>query len=153
MPAAALTAIDRACVRHDLRRPCLMGHSFGTFVVARACQRSVVASTMLVDPVACCLMLTRVIHSVLFAIEDVWRELTGRESAGLARVSEAAREASGVTRVPRVPRVTWRRRVELVASLAALCVRDVVIVRELSCAVALRCVPSRAGSHTTASAW
>jgi hypothetical protein len=49
--------------------------------------------------------------------------------------------------------VTWRRRVELVASLAALCVRDVVIVRELSCAVALRCVPSRAGSHTTASAW
>ena len=89
---------------------------------------------------------------VLFAIEDVWRELTGRESAGLARVSEAAREASGV-RSAKPPRVTWRRRVELVASLAALCVRDVVIVRELSCAVALRCVPSRAGSHTTASAW
>jgi hypothetical protein len=93
-PDDLVDAVETLCRRHALFSPCLMGHSFGTFVVARACQRAKVAAAVLVDPVASCLMLPAVISRVIYQLEDRWRELWGLPPAGAvgggARVSSSA---------------------------------------------------------------
>ena len=166
-PDDLVDAVETLCRRHALHSPCLMGHSFGTFVVARACQRAKVAAAVLVDPVASCLMLPAVISRVLYQLEDRWRELWGLPPAGAvgggATPSSAARdrldqdeiESSSsshrfvpVYRSPSSspsrsslgvlhPRATWRHRADLVSRFLFTLARDWLVVRELSTAVAL----------------
>jgi len=121
-----------------------VGHSFGTFVVARACQRAKVAAAVLVDPVASCLMLPAVISRVLYQLEDRWRELRGLPPVGaVTAVGGGAgsdeRVATSVS--PRLgllhPRATMRHRLELVSRFLFTLARDWLVVRELSTAVAL----------------
>ena len=166
-PDDLVDAVETLCRRHALHSPCLMGHSFGTFVVARACQRAKVAAAVLVDPVASCLMLPAVISRVLYQLEDRWRELWGLPPVGAvgggATPSSAARdrldqdeiESSSsshrfvpVYRSPSSspsrsslgvlhPRATWRHRADLVSRFLFTLARDWLVVRELSTAVAL----------------
>jgi|TARA_B110000090_G_scaffold155202_1_gene170527 pimeloyl-ACP methyl ester carboxylesterase len=113
-----------------------MGHSFGTFVVARACQRSRVAAAVLVDPVSCCLMLPAVISKVLYQLEDRWRELWGLVKAG-ATGGGASEDTHSRRRGILHPLVSWRHRFDLVTRFTFTLFRDLLVVRELSCAVAL----------------
>ena len=144
-PDELVDAVEGLCRRHGLRKPCLVGHSFGTFVVARACQRARVAAAILVDPVATCLMLPTVVAKVLYQLEDRWREMWGLRAAGAAGVGDAAMRAAGVDpeeEARRRPRglfaSSWRERAGLVSRFAFTLARDWCITRELSCAVALR---------------
>ena len=93
-PDELVDAVEGLCRRHHLRRPCLLGHSFGSFLIARACQRSRVGAAVLVDPVAICLMLPTVISKALYQLEDKWRELVGWEPAGSARVPREVKRAA-----------------------------------------------------------
>ena len=152
-PDELVDAVEGLCRRHGLARPCLLGHSFGSFIVARACQRSRVAATVLVDPVASCLMLPDVIAKVLYQLEDRWREFLGRERAGSERVSEETKRGLGVgqdaDRAKAPPGtlqrrlglfgtpMSWRARATLFGRLAWTFFRDALVVRELSTTVAL----------------
>ena len=163
-PDDLVDAVETLCRKHELYAPCLLGHSFGTFVVARACQRSRVASAVLIDPVASCLMLPAVISKVLYQLEDRWRELWGLPKAGATGgggvggggvggggssnggstegSTESSTEGSTPSRqIPRRgilhPRSSWRHRVDLISKFLFTLCRDCVVVRELSCAVAL----------------
>lgn len=143
-PDELVDAVEGLCRRHGLRKPCLVGHSFGTFVVARACQRARVAAAVLVDPVANCLMLPTVIAKVLYQLEDRWREMWGLRAAGAAGVGADAMRAAGVDpeeEARRRPRglfaSSWRERAGAVSRFAFTLARDWFIVRELSCTVAL----------------
>ena len=108
-PDDLVDAVETLCVRHALHGPCLVGHSFGTFVVARACQRAKVAAAVLVDPVASCLMLPAVISRVLYQLEDRWRELWGLPPAGAVgggdHVTYRALAAAG--QAPRLDRLHY----------------------------------------------
>jgi len=149
-PDDLVDAVETLCARHALHGPCLVGHSFGTFVVARACQRAKVAAAVLVDPVASCLMLPAVISRVLYQLEDRWRELRGLPPVGaVTAVGGGANSAATVSvsdQSPYVsptrlgllhPRATMRHRLELVSRFLFTLARDWLVVRELSTAVAL----------------
>ena len=158
-PDEMVHAVEGLCVKHGLRQPCLLGHSFGTFLVARACQRSVVAATVVIDPVATCLMLPTVISRVLYQLEDSFRVLMGREPAGMAMLSKearnwvrsegssaaaeektrAARDGDGRAREgrPSVFRGGWQKWSWRFGNVALTLFRDLFTVRELSCNVAL----------------
>ena len=97
-PDDLVDAVENLCRRHALQRPCLLGHSFGSFLVARACQRSKVAAVVMIDPVSSCLMLPAVVSRVMYQLDDRWRELIGRESAGMEAVDPEAKRALGLAR-------------------------------------------------------
>ena len=71
--------------KHALRSPALYGHSFGSFVVARACQMYFVSSVVLVDPVAVCLFLPQTV-GILYQLSKSWTEFKSRASEGGLKV-------------------------------------------------------------------
>ena len=115
--------------------------SFGSFLVARACQRSKVAAVVMIDPVSSCLMLHAVVSRVMYQLDDRWRELIGRESAGMEAVDPEAKRALGLARGRSGGifdrRVSIRDKAELVTRYLFTLVRDWFVVKELSATVAL----------------
>ena len=140
-PDDLVDAVENLCRRHALQRPCLLGHSFGSFLVARACQRSKVAAVVMIDPVSSCLMLPAVVTRVMYQLDDRWRELIGRESAGMEAVDPEAKRALGLARGRSGGifdrRVSIRDKAELVTRYLFTLVRDWFVVKELSATVAL----------------
>jgi len=140
-PDDLVDAVENLCRRHALQRPCLLGHSFGSFLVARACQRSKVAAVVMIDPVSSCLMLPAVVTRVMYQLDDRWRELIGRESAGMEAVDPEAKRALGLARGRSGGifdrRVSIRDKAELVTRYLFTLARDWFVVKELSATVAL----------------
>jgi len=104
--------------KHGFREPTLYGHSFGTFVVARACQRYCVRSVVLLDPVAVCLCLPQTV-SILYQLNKSWVDFKRR-----------------VRRGPKVlfSSEFWREG----GSLVYFCLRDYFLLREIGVMTALR---------------
>ena len=140
-PDDLVDAVENLCRRHALQRPCLLGHSFGSFLVARACQRSKVAAVVMIDPVSSCLMLPAVVSRVMYQLDDRWRELIGRESAGMEAVDPEAKRALGLSRRGAggvfSRNVSVRDKAELVTRYLFTLARDWFVVKELSATVAL----------------
>jgi pimeloyl-ACP methyl ester carboxylesterase len=68
---AMVDTVAELTMKHKLRAPCLYGHSFGTFVIARTCHRYHVSSVVLLDPVAICLCLPKTV-SILYHLGNCW---------------------------------------------------------------------------------
>jgi len=68
---AMVDTVAELTMKHKLRAPCLYGHSFGTFVIARTCHRYRVSSVVLLDPVAICLCLPKTV-SILYHLGNCW---------------------------------------------------------------------------------
>jgi pimeloyl-ACP methyl ester carboxylesterase len=67
--------------KHALRAPAMYGHSFGTFVVARCCQRFDVRAVALLDPVAVCLCLPQTV-GILYQLNKSWADFKMRIKEG-----------------------------------------------------------------------
>jgi len=75
--------------KHALCSPVLYGHSFGSFVVARACQKYFVNSVVLVDPVAVCLFLPHTV-GILYQLNKSWLHFKSRMGEGLKVLGDAS---------------------------------------------------------------
>ena len=75
--------------KHALRSPALYGHSFGSFVVARACQKYFVSSVVLVDPVAVCLFLPHTV-GILYQLNKSWAHFKSRVEEGPKVLGDAS---------------------------------------------------------------
>ena len=104
--------------KHAFREPTLYGHSFGTFVVARACQRYCVSSVVLIDPVAVCLCLPQTV-SILYQLNKSWVDFKRRVSEGPRALFSSDFWHEG-------------------GSLLYFCLRDYFLLREIGVMTALR---------------
>ena len=98
-PDDLVDAVENLCRRHALQRPCLLGHSFGSFLVARAwrsrCRRRDDRPGVVVSDAAA------VVSRVMYQLDDRWRELIGRESAGMEAVDPEAGAGPGSRKIRR----------------------------------------------------
>lgn len=75
--------------KHAFRAPALYGHSFGTFVVARTCQRFCVSSIVLLDPVCVCLCLPQTV-GILYQLNKSWVDFRNRLMEGPRTLATAS---------------------------------------------------------------